>query len=463
MNFHVVYLQVFLAIVLVAPTYQSNNNHDEYVYTDIAAEPYIHEEPIETHHIDEGITAEPYFHIDPIETHHIDEGVTEGSVANIDPEQPHPVPHIVSISNDKFSAKLYDLLRKKHENLVFSPLSISVVMGMLSTGARGKTLKQIKKGLFFPPSHTLQTGYKNIIPGIMSTKDFTIETANKVFVKKGFSILRNFQEILINSFQTNIQEMDFGNSQEAADEINDWVEERTRDKIEDLIKPDMINQDTSLVLVNAIYFKSNWAKKFGRTETTNFHISSYKSVEVPMMWKSDEVLYATLGSLSSTMLELPYKGGRIVMQVLLPETKFGLDKLEDKLKNVDIQKLFERENKYTEVVIGLPKFKQENRLQLNEDLRALGLRNMFSSRADFSGITEGGGLYVSNVVQKAFIEVDEEGTEATAATGAVVGTESGSIGPLPPLFLADHPFVFYIRDKESGMLLFQGRVVNPLK
>jgi len=414
-----------------------------YVHEVITAEPYVHMEPIETHHIDEDITAEPYVHIEPIE--HFGE----------------LVPKIVNHSNDKFSTKLYDLLRRKYQNLVFSPFSISTVMAMLSAGARGETLHQINKGLFFPPSPTLQAEYKNIIPSIRSTEDFTIEIANKVFVKKNFSILRNFQEILRNSFHSNIQSMNFEDSKAAADTINDWVEDRTRDKIKDLIQPDMISGDTRMVLVNAIYFKSNWAKKFDRSEPMKFHISPSSSVDVPMMRKTDEIFYASLDSLSSTMIELPYKGDRIVMQVLLPNTKYGLVGLEDKLKNVDIHELFEKEKEKTEVIIGLPKFKQENTVQLNKQLSMLGLNNMFSPLADFSGISDVSGLHVSQVVQKAFIEVNEEGTEAAAATGAVAVAFSGPLHE--SFFIADHPFIFYLRDKETGILLFQGRVINPLK
>merc|ERR1719244_445726 len=441
-------LIVFLAAVATAlgvpwgavPSIQETG---VYVHEVITAEPYVHMEPIETHHIDEDITAEPYVHIEPIE--HFGE----------------LVPKIVNHSNDKFSTKLYDLLRRQYQNLVFSPFSISTVMAMLSAGARGETLHQINKGFFFPPSPTLQAEYKSIIPSIRSTEDFTIEIANKVFVKKNFSILRNFQEILKNSFHSTIQSMNFEDSKAAANTINDWVEDRTRDEIKDLIQPDMINGDTRMVLVNAMYFKSNWAKKFDRTEPMKFHISPSSSVAVPMMRKSEEIFYASLNSLSSTMIELPYKGNRIVMQVLLPNTKYGLVGLEDKLKNVDIHELFEKEKEKTEVIIGLPKFKQENTVQLNKQLSMLGLNNMFYPLADFSGISDVSGLHVSQVVQKAFIEVNEEGTEAAAATGAVAVAFSGPVNE--SFFIADHPFIFFIRDKETGILLFQGRVINPLK
>ena len=147
------------------------------------------------------------------------------------------------------------------------------------------------------------------------------------------------------------------------------------------------------------------------------------------------------------------------MQVLLPNTKFGLEELEDTLKDVDIHELFEKEKVKTEVIIGLPKFKQEITIKLKKELSKLGLKNMFSRLADFSGITGGKGLYVSHVVQKAFIEVNEEGTEAAAATGAVAVGYSG--GGYKPWFIADHPFIFYLRDKETGILLFQGRVIIP--
>ena len=416
---------------------QDRREPGEYVHEVITAEPYIHMEPIETHHIGEDITAEPYVHIDD------------------EPLQTKTVFH----SNAKFSPKLYDLLRKKYQNLVFSPFSISTVMAMLSIGARGETLKQIEKGLFFPPSHTLQAEYKNTIPAIRSTDDFTIEIANKVFVKKDFFILRNFQEILRKSFHSDIENMDFGDSEAAADIINDWVEDRTRDKVKDLIQPDMINEDTRLILVNAIYFKSNWAKKFDRTEPMKFQISPSSNVEVSMMRKTDNVFYASLDTLASTMLELPYKGGRIVMQVLLPNTIFGLEELEDTLKDVDIHELFEKVKVRTEVIIGLPKFKQENTLQLKKELSNLDLKNMFSDLADFSGISNVRDLFVSDVVQKAFIEVNEEGTEAAAATVVSIGYASAVYQQ--PWFVADHPFIFYLRDKETGILLFQGRVSNP--
>ena len=161
------------------------------------------------------------------------------------------------------------------------------------------------------------------------------------------------------------------------------------------------------------------------------------------------------------MIELPYEGNRIVMQVLLPSATFGLAHLEEKLKYMDIHKLFGNQKRKQEIDIRIPKFRIETTIPLKKDLMQLGLKEMFfPGRADFSGITGDKNLFISFAVQKAFIEVDEEGTEAAAATAVGAVAVSARIGPR---FVANHPFVFYLRDKVSGMLLFQGRVINPLQ
>jgi len=375
------------------------------------------------------------------------------------------------LGNDKFSIDLYRLMKEEYENFVFSPFSISTVMAMLSAGARGETLKQIKEVLFFPPLPTLQAEYKNILPEIKSTGDFTVETANKLFAKKNFSIMRDFQETLNNTFHSGIQNIDVGEPKAAAEKINNWVEEMTKNKIKNLIDESMINMDTRLILVNAIYFKSDWSKEFKNSPKMIFKVSCSSKVKVPMMTKRDEVFFANLDNLSSTMIELPYKGDRMVMQILLPTSKTcgpsnkrkgGLEDLEEKLKDNNINELFDKEKKKTKLIIHLPRFKLEADLKLKKDLKKLGLMNMFlGGTADFSGITKNEALYVSDVVQKTFIEVGEKGTEAAAATAALpILWKSGS---MLPTFRAVHPFIFYLRDKESGMLLFQGRVINPLE
>merc|ERR1712142_1264073 len=370
----------------------------------------------------------------------------------------------ISSSNDQFSSQLYYLLSKMPdtENLVFSPVSISGVMAMMSVGARKRTLKQISDALFFPSSHTLLAGYKELIPALMSNRDFTLETANSLFVMEGYPISDDFQTSLSNNFHSSVNVVDFSKSKAAAKEINSWVEKTTRNKIKDLIEPSMVDADTALILVNALYFKSNWAKNFEKAEPKKFFISPSKSIKVPMMSKEDFVYFAQLASLSSSMVELPYKGNKVTMQVLLPDNKDGLEEVEEKLKTVNINDLFEKEKQQKDLDIQLPKFKLESTFELKEALTTLGVGDMFSeSAADFSGITTVNKLFVSFIVQKAFIEVDEKGSEAAAASA--VGFSFESATPPPEPFVADHPFIFFLRHKESGMLLFQGRVTNPLK
>merc|ERR1712002_118098 len=368
----------------------------------------------------------------------------------------------VARSNDQFSKDLYDLLRKEEGNLIMSPFSVSGVMAMVSAGARGNTEEQVRSGLLFPPSESLQLGYKDAIPALRSTENFTLEAANMVFAMKNFSVLPEFQELLHNSFHASIQNVDFGDSQLAARMINNWVGKMTMDKIKHLIKADMLNALTRMVLVNAIYFKGDWESKFDQklTKDQDFSVSPSDTVTVKMMMQERKFQWAYLESLASHMVELPYKGNRIVMQVLLPAEKHGLAELEKILKKYNVQELFEKESYETKVNIQLPKFKLEKTIPLTSHLNSLGLKDMFSEGlADFSGIDGTKQLFVSEVIQKAFIEVNEEGSEAAAATGAIMMMRSM---PAPPeQFIADHPFIFFIRDKTTGMLLFQGRVSNP--
>jgi len=376
----------------------------------------------------------------------------------------------ISHSNELFSVKLYNLLRKKSQNLVYSPFSISSVMAMLSLGAKKETLWQLKQVFFFPTSDELQNQYKRIIPALRSRDDFTLDTANTIFMNQGFHISTMYKAKVRWIFQSNIYTLNFGHSRNAAMKINSWVEKKTRDKIKNLISPSMLD-GAQLVLINAIYFQSDWVNKFTDTQKRKFFVRSSKTVEVPMMMKEETVFYAKLSHLSCSMIEMPYKGkgGRIVMQVLLPDTKNGLKRLEDKLsylledKLKPINEYFEKIKRMELVKIHLPKFKFETNLPLNSPLKQMGLKNLFSNMADFSGISENGRLSISHVVQKAIIEVDEEGTTAAAATAVFGHFMSAYHGPTPIPFVANHPFIFYLRDKESGMLLFQGRVINPLK
>ena len=372
----------------------------------------------------------------------------------------------IAASNEQFSTNLYNVLSDEEGNLVMSPISISAGMAMLSTGAEGKTLQQIKTGFFFPSYDTLQRGYEDIIPALRSTDNFTLEVANTVFVQKDFSVIPEFQQILNKSFHASIQMVDFmGDTQEAVKMINNWVEKMTRERIKDIVNEQIVTFLTRMVLVNAIYFKGNWNSKFDSklTEEKDFFVSSaIPAVKVSMMKQNNEYLWTSLEALSSSMVELPYEGDRIVMQLLLPEEKNKLGELEEKLKNLNVLAMFEKSSYRTNVEIHLPKFRLEQTIPLNDYLVTLGMTDMFiEDVADFSGITGNKDICLSVAIQKVFVEVNEEGTEAAAATAIVTKCYTCPAPSPPKQFIADHPFIFYLRDKMTGMLLFQGRVVNP--
>jgi len=368
----------------------------------------------------------------------------------------------VASGNKVFSGRLYNLLREKEGNIIFSPFSVSGVMAMVTEGAGGDTLMQLTQGMSFPDKDKLELGYKDVIPALRTNENFTLEAANSIFCQAGFNLLPNYQETLHQMFHAGIQVTDFSDTTNAAHLINDWVKTVTRDKIKHLINKDMLNALTRLVLVNAIYFKGDWEEKFDskRTNEQTFHLSDGSTKNTLMMHQTRKFPYAELSSLEATMVEMPYKGDRLVMQILLPKDRQGLGALEDKLRTEDVAELFNSEKRTRKVSLKLPKFKLEQRIPLTNHLRDLGMRDMLvGGVSDLSGIDGSKQLYVSTVIQKAFIEVNEEGSEAAAATGAVLMMRSM---PLPPEeFHADHPFLFYLKDKLTGMLLFQGRVADP--
>jgi len=256
--------------------------------------------------------------------------------------------------------------------------------------------------------------------------------------------------------------VDFAENEKAARTINDWVKAQTRDKITDLIPADSLNAMTRLVLVNAVYFKADWEAQFEKDYTgpEEFWVAESDSKEVQMMsLNGHKMNFARLDELDCSMVELPYKGERIVMQIILPKQRTGVFQLENKLAEVDLQTLFSEKKRNVKVDLSLPRFKLSHSLALSDSLKQMGMADMFSGKADLSGITGNRDLYVSSVVQKVFVEVNEEGSEAAAATGVMVMMRSM---PAPnQQFLVDHPFIFIIRDKLTGMILFQGRVVDP--
>ena len=369
---------------------------------------------------------------------------------------------MVAQAAERFSKTLYAVIKEEDKgNILFSPYSVAAVLAMLSEGAGGKTLEMMRSRMFLPDSDSLRRGYRDSVPALRTNDNFTLDTANTGFVMKRFQLLEEFKTILHENYHAGMTELDFADNEKAARMINDWVMTMTRDRIKDLIPADSLNAMTRLVLVNAIYFKADWQSKFDKVKTVDspFWVSEEESKQVQMMRLTKEISFANLDELDCSVVELPYKGERIVMQILLPNKKTGVYELEDKLASSDLQSLFIEGQFKVKVDVSLPRFKLSHSLPLSDSLQEMGMGNMFSPAADLSGIDGTRNLFVSKVLQKVFVEVNEEGSEAAAATGVIVMMRS--MPPRKQTFNVDHPFIFMIRDTLTGMLLFQGRVVDP--
>jgi len=378
----------------------------------------------------------------------------------------HEAVDSVAAATEMFSRDLYRVMTSvsaEDVNLLLSPYSAAMVLAMATAGAHGITEQQMKTGLHISELRNVKSGWSQTIPSLRTNENFTLETANSAFVMENYNILEEYKDTLHENFHADISPVNFADSQVTASRINDWVKDMTNKKIDSLIDEDMINGLTRLVLVNAIYFKGDWETKFDpkKTQQSAFYVSNVKNVETDMMMLTEEFPRAVIDQLDVTMLEMPYKGDRIVMQIVLPnERSQGLRTVEEKLDNVDINDLFQKNQRTVKTKVKLPKFKVSQSSSLTDHLKKLGMEDMFSQGgADFSGIDGTRNLFVGFVQQEVFIEVNEEGSEAAAATG--MGMMMRSM-PLPPEeFTVDHPFIFYIRDKLTGMSLFQGRISDP--
>jgi serpin B len=289
--------------------------------------------------------------------------------------------------------------------------------------------------------------------------DFQLAVANALWRQQGYVLLTDYVQMTEKFYQAPLEELDFVQAaEEARLRINGWVEEKTQEKIQDLIQPGVLDAATRLVLTNAIYFKGDWLSQFKKedTEKAPFYVTKEEQSEAEMMFQEGECKYAEADGIQ--ILELPYQGEQLSMLVLLPGKRDGLKDLENKLTGKNLQ-AWQGKTKRQEVEIYLPKFKMTSEFSLGKVLAEMGMGDAFSMQADFSGMNGNKELFLSAAVHKAFVEVHEEGTEAAAATGIVMTL--GAMPTAPAVFRADHPFVFGIRDNEFGSILFLGRVVKP--
>ncbi len=369
----------------------------------------------------------------------------------------------ISKSNNEFAFNLYGRLRKDEGNLFFSPTSISTALAMTYAGAEGATEKEIAKTLEFTlPKAEVHSAFASMMKTLNAPeKDaYELRMANRLWGQTGYGFLPKYLAITSKDYGAELAQVDFVNAAEQSrQEINAWVEKQTNDKIKDLIPQGAVNSLTRLVLTNAIYFKGKWEHEFDKKATKDapFSVSADENIAVPLMFQKERFKYGETAELQ--LLEMPYKGNDLSMLVLLPKKADGLSSIEDKLNTGNLDE-WSKGMRKLEVQTFIPRFKLTEEFQLNSILSAMGMPSAFDpGKANFSGMNGKQDLCITAALHKAFVDVNEEGTEAAAATGIVVGLTS--LPPEPKVFRADHPFVFMIRDHRTGSILFLGRVVNP--
>ena len=364
--------------------------------------------------------------------------------------------------NNKFAISLYGKLKDSQGNLFLSPYSISTALAMTYAGAGGTTREQIAKALDFPAGERFHKTFGEIIKQLNSAGEkggFELVVANALWGQKDYKFLKEFLSVVKTNYDGNLEQVDFKTqAEDTRKTINAWVESKTRDKIKELIKPGVLDSMTRLVLTNAIYFKGKWASQFKpeRTQDAPFTLIGGEKKNIPMMNQKAQFGYTENDIIQ--VLEMPYVNNDLSMVILLPKKLDGISELEKEMTSDNLIGWLAKIHK-REVQVFFPRFKMTSEFSLAEVLASMGMPDAFSTKADFSGMTGNRDLFISAVVHKAYVDVNEEGTEAAAATGVAMKLTSDE--PPPPIFRADHPFIFLIRDNHTGSILFFGRVANP--
>lgn len=402
--------------------------------------------------------------------------VVSGRLAQSDKPRNSPQPANATdlsalVSGDNaFAFDLFRHISADPGNLVFSPYSISIALAMTYAGAGGDTALQMAQAMHFTLAQdqlhpafnqlALELDQEGQTQGVPADKAFKLNVVNALWGQDGFPFLSAYLDLLAENYGAGMHLLDFRKDPEGARKvINDWVSQQTAKRINDIIPPGAIDPLTRLVLSNAIYFKADWASEFSKDSTRDapFTLLDGSQVSVPMMSQHSRFRYSEGDGLQA--LELPYAGGQLSMILLLPQqgkfndvqTSLDAEKLDGLVAGLQVQ----------EVNLWLPKFKFEYPLDLKDSLQKMGMIDAFDpNQADLSGMDGSRDLYISAVLHKAFVAVDEAGTEAAAAT--VVSVEASSMPAGSPVeFKVDRPFFFLIRDNASGAMLFLGRVLNP--
>ncbi|XP_009072077.1 PREDICTED: serpin B10-like isoform X2 [Acanthisitta chloris] len=348
-------------------------------------------------------------------------------------------------------------------NILFSPLSISSALATVYLGAKGTTADQIAK-VKTGKSDNIHTGFKELNFEInQPTKNYLLKSVNQLYGEKSFPFSKEYLQLAKKYYNAEPQSVDFaGSADETRREINSNVEHQTEGKIQNLLPPGSVDSLTRLVLINALYFKANWATKFEAEATRQrpFRINMHTTKPVPMMYLRDKFHSNYIESVQTDVLELPYVNNDLSMFILLPSDITGLQKLERELTFENLSawtnpELMEK----TKMEVYLPRFTLEEKYNLKSTLNRMGIQDAFiEGQADFTGVSKNGDLFLSQAFHKCYLEVNEEGTEAAAASSATLA--SRSLGATV-IFVADHPFLFFIRHNKTKTILFLGRFSSP--
>ncbi len=387
-------------------------------------------------------------------------------------------------ANNQFSIDLYSEINKEsNENIFFSPWSISTAVAMAYEGARGDTANEMQSVFHFPKNNNIRrASFAKMLNTINKAGGkYKLHTANAIWLQKDYPFLEDYKDTISRYYLGDVKNVDLvNNPKESSSEINSWVSDNTNNKIKDIVSPDMFDDLTRAVLTNAIYFKGKWEDQFDRDDTKpeDFTLESGAKIKVPMMSLTDtdlEFNYAESDGVQ--ILEMQYQGDKISMLVLLPrvginpmdERRFEMQGIKPELSNMSHLESILTEEKFQEwrsklkpqsVYISMPKYKFETSYSLNDYLKNMGMNIPFSSGADFSGMDGTQMLFIDKVLHKAYIDVYEEGTEAAASTAMMM---TMGIDMPDYVFNADHPFIFIIQERETGNILFMGRVNDPTK
>ncbi len=370
--------------------------------------------------------------------------------------------------NNAFAFDIYYSLRSQDGNLILSPYSISLALAMPYAGARDETESQMTQTLHFLPQDQFHSEFNALDQQLEESKKsndkdqtpLQLDIVNAIWAEQTQTFLPEFLDTLAVNYGAGVHIADFINKFESArKEINSWVKNKTRNKIKNVLAEGSLNSDTRMLVVNTIYFKADWLHQFEASETQDapFHLLDGTTVNTPMMNQDIFIPYASGNGYQA--VELPYSGSTAAMEIIVPD-EGNFDSFESSFDSEVYDQII-KSMEPAFVTLGLPKFEFSSDFNLSDQLASLGMPDVFDrNNADFSGMTGGRDLFMSDVVHKAFVAVDEKGTEAAAATLPII-TLGGAMPPGDISLIVDRPFIFVIRDLGTGQILFFGRVLNP--